>query len=232
MISENQLTTLKDSRRFPLISSIRHEIKEPIKHIYKELYTALEKYNEEGYYVTDDGDEEKGTFEVYFYNPIASGHTQKGKITLNPSDPSYKNKLASVVSLMVKKMYTIVIRQKFIRGQDVINVLYADQFGILDESYMKINFYGKQIVGTLQNNYYEDFYESKKERVQWKDSKTYRDLKEEDYKREAFTLKNSYPLWRFAETEDHTYNKIIARIFNEVAREDNIYPQLHPDDLP
>jgi hypothetical protein len=43
-------------------------------------------------------------------------------------------------------------------------------------------------------------------------------------------------LWLFVETEEYTYNKIIARIFEEAAREDNqeenIYPELQPDDLP
>jgi hypothetical protein len=101
---------------------------------------------------------------------------------------------------------------------------------------MKLNFYGKQIGGTLHNNYYTNHYEDKgEERVQWKDSDTYRDLKE-GYKKGALTLKNSFPLWLFVETEEYSYNKIIARIFNEAALEDNlgdnIYPQLQPDDLP
>ena len=234
MMSDAQLHNLKNSRSFPLISSIKHEIKEPIKHIYKELYTALEKYNEEGYYVSKDGKEKKGTFEVNFYNPTTAGFAgpPRKRITLNPSDPSYKNKLASVVSLMVKKMYTIVIKQEYDHG-DLINVLYADLFGLLDESYIKLNFFSSQISGTLHNKYYDEYYGDDENRVQWEDSEWYGDLKEEDgYNKGAFTLKNSYPLWRFVETEEYTYNKIIARIFNEAAREDNVYPQLKPDDLP
>ena len=98
---------------------------------------------------------------------------------------------------------------------------------------MKLNFFSRQISGTLKNDYYTKHYEGKEGRVQWKDSEWYGDLKEKDgYNKGAFTLKNSYPLWRFVETEDYTYNKIIARIFNEAAREDNVYPQLKPDDLP
>jgi hypothetical protein len=133
---------------------------------------------------------------------------------------------------MVKKMYTIVIRQEWKRGESQINVLYADQFGILDESYMKLNFFSSQISGTLQNDYYKEHYQDEENRVQWKDSDMYGDLKEEDYKKGALTLKNSFPLWLFVETEKYSYNKIIARIFNEAALEDNIYPQLQPDDLP
>jgi hypothetical protein len=186
----------------------------------------LEKYNQEGYYVSNDGLKTEGTFEVNFYYPSASGfsHLKTKRITLNPSDPLYKSKLASAVSLMVKNMYTIVISQKGRKGLRAINIVYADQFGILDESYMKVNFYSNQITGTLENDYYEDYYQDDKDRVQWKDSVPYKNLKK-GYKKGAFTLKNSYPLWLFAETEDHSYNEIIAQIFKEAASENPIYPQ-------
>ena len=95
----------------------------------------------------------------------------------------------------------------------------------------------REIVKYLQKNGYKvvrftGTEINKDVRVQWKDSDMYGDLKEEDYKKGALTLKNSFPLWLFVETEKYTYNKIIARIFNEAALEDNIYPQLQPDDLP
>jgi hypothetical protein len=126
-------------------------------------------------------------------------------------------------------MYTIVIRQKYEKGYTVTNVLYADQFGILDEDYIKTSFYAQQISGTLQNDYFKKYYEN---RAQWEDSDTFNDLEEKDYKEGAFKLENSFPLDLFAETEEFSYNKIIARIFSEAAQEDNIYPQLKAEDLP
>jgi hypothetical protein len=78
-VSNSQISRLKNLERFPLIESVKHEIENPLKHIYKELYNALEKYNQEGFYVSKDGLENRGTFEVYFCTPGPSGFVKANK---------------------------------------------------------------------------------------------------------------------------------------------------------
>jgi hypothetical protein len=193
------------------IYNIRDEIKAPILHIYDQLYKALTDYNENYYEAGENAEFEKNVFHVVFYTPRISGMSASGNlgseftVKLDLSDPiGFQKNIARVVYLMVKNMATIVVKQGFETSK--INVLYANQFKILDEGYIKQNFYGQQIGGSVVNQF-----RVRLGSEQWIDSILYRELKQE-YESGAFTLKNAFPISAFHDADkfDELFSELIS----------------------
>ncbi|TXT60938.1 MAG: hypothetical protein BAJALOKI2v1_70091 [Promethearchaeota archaeon] len=200
--------------------TIIEEMKTPVHHIYDKLYNALRAYVHGG----DDGNgfytgrlEETQKFYASFYKPSESGMSKttalskKGikPIELNlENEEEFQKDLACVIYNMVKHMATVVIKQGSQRSP--ILVLAANQFRVLDEEYIQQNFYSTKISVSLFN---EDRHD--KRLTQWKDSKTYKDLKKE-YKFDpetgghAFQISNAYPIYVFKDAE------LFAELFAEI----------------
>jgi AAA15 family ATPase/GTPase len=143
-------------------------------------------------------------------------------IELVTTDPEYKKKLASVVYYMVKNMLTIVIKQG--GSGTAINALYANIFRVLDEGYIKQNFYDTEIGGTIINKHID-------KNKQWIDSEFFSNLKDDysDKKQGAFTLENAYAIWLFSDSDK--FDEVFAKFFSDAAAMDNKYPQLRPSDI-
>lgn len=97
-------------------------------------------------------------------------------------------------------------------------------FKVLKEDYIKQCLENRRIGGYLFNKYIDDD-------KQWKDSISYENFIEKYYEG-AFTLENAFPLDLFGDTEEMTFNEMIAQIFSSAVMRDNRFPVLKPSYLP
>ncbi len=150
---------------------------------------------------------------------------KKNAITdIDPTNEAeFRKKIASIVFYMVKFGATISMKQGAINS--LIHVLYANPLRILDEGYMKQNFYSDTgtIDGSLQNSNNDDA---------WINSQDFANLLSE-YRDGSFNFDTMFPIHLFTDADN--FNVWFANLFNDMAtnyeRDNNIYPTISPNDL-
>jgi len=188
-----------------VIENVESQITEPIRHLYKVLYDMFKNYFESFYSGT------RSDFSVGFYQPSLSGMSANSRLgntltEINPmNEADFRRKVASIIYNMVKYVATIVVKEGSSRSW--INILYANLLGVLDETYMKTNFYMNTvdtIGGSLDNN------------EVWKNSNSFAILPAL-YRQGAFTLQNLYPIFKFSDADN--FDQWFISLMNGLAKE-------------
>ncbi|KKK63482.1 hypothetical protein LCGC14_2993830 [marine sediment metagenome] len=177
-----------------LTQNIINEIKSPFIHLYTTIYNTLKSYSQDFYTSTTRTD-----FSVSFYKPSLSGMSKmsalsnqlSGELGSNKIDKidftneeEFRRQIAAITFYMVKYLATINVKQGFSGSQT--SVLFANLLKVLDEEYMKQNFYGDNIGGTLLNSANDNA---------WLGSDCFEDLPYEFA--QGFSLSALYPIWLF-----------------------------------
>jgi len=218
------------------IENIQDKIKDPIIHLYTTLYNTLKNY-QSNYYAVGPDAQPRTDFSISFYRPYLGGMSSSTKLNLQFSDVSkntiseidptnedeFRKKIAAVVFYMVKYIATISVKQGFSNSH--INVLYANLITILEEEYMKQNFFsGADAIGGKLIN--------PNNINAWINSEDFANLPSE-YRDDGFTFGTTFPIYRF--TDADSFQVWFAELFNVMARDykgsNNIYPTISPNDL-
>lgn len=214
-----------------LTQNIINEIKSPFIHLYTTIYNTLKSYSQDFYTSTTRTD-----FSVSFYKPSLSGMSKmsalsnqlSGELGSNKIDKidftneeEFRRQIAAITFYMVKYLATINVKQGFSGSQT--SVLFANLLKVLDEEYMKQNFYGDNIGGTLLNSANDNA---------WLESDYFEDLPYEFA--QGFSLSALYPIWLF--TNADSFHNVVTDMFNDMRANfggaSSIFPTFrNPDDI-